>query len=45
MCHCVECTPWEDRPRFCSQCGEEIPDDDLFCRKCGARLQYREVTA
>lgn len=44
VCHCVACTPWEERPRYCSQCGEAIPADDTFCRKCGARLQYGEVT-
>ncbi len=43
--HCVECTPWEERPNYCSVCGERIPADDVFCRKCGAKLQYREVTA
>lgn len=42
---CVDCAPWEDRPNYCSQCGEKIPVDDTFCRKCGARLQYREVYA
>jgi len=45
VCHCVECTPWEDRPKFCSVCGAPIPADDNFCRKCGAKLLYREVTA
>ena len=23
---------------FCDQCGAELPDDSVFCPKCGARL-------
>lgn len=42
--HCVECTPWESLPRFCSECGEKVPAENQFCHKCGAKLQYREVT-
>ena len=43
--HCVECTPWESLPRFCSECGEKISTEDTYCRRCGSKLQYREVTA
>ena len=37
---CVDCTPWEDPPRYCSKCGAYVPVSDIFCRKCGARLCY-----
>lgn len=43
VCECVSCAPWEERPQYCSQCGERVPLDDIFCQKCGTRLQYREV--
>lgn len=42
---CVDCAPWEERPAYCSHCGEKIPSSDTYCRKCGLRLQYREVWA
>ena len=37
---CVDCTPWEDRIRFCSHCGEPVKDDALCCEKCGAQVRY-----
>lgn len=40
---CVDCAPWEDVPKFCAQCGRGVSPEDVFCRKCGARLRYREV--
>ena len=40
---CVECSPWEDKPVFCLQCGQRIPADDLFCRRCGTKLRYGKV--
>lgn len=40
---CVDCAPWENRPKFCHKCGIEVSSDDTFCRKCGARLRYSEV--
>ena len=39
---CVLCSPWEEPPAFCSQCGKKVIDGDVFCRSCHARLQYRE---
>ena len=41
--NCAICTPWEDTPHFCSQCGQRVDPDDVFCRKCGSKLRYREV--
>ncbi len=43
--HCVDCTPWEDKPKYCTQCGTRVDITDVFCRKCGVKLQYREETA
>lgn len=40
---CVDCAPWENRPKFCSRCGCVVSMEDSFCRKCGAKLRYREV--
>jgi len=37
---CVDCTPWEDPPRFCSVCGASVFENDIFCEKCGTRLRY-----
>ena len=28
---------------FCRKCGKEIPDDSLFCPKCGANLSETAV--
>lgn len=41
--HCVECTPWENKPRYCLNCGVEVSISDKFCSKCGTKLQYGEV--
>lgn len=41
---CVDCTPWEEPPQFCWKCGEAVSPEHTFCHKCGARLQYGEVT-
>ncbi len=40
---CVDCSPWENPPNFCSHCGTKIPTREEFCRKCGSRLRYGEV--
>ena len=37
---CVNCAPIEKKPLYCQHCGEKIPADDAFCRKCGSRLTY-----
>lgn len=39
---CVMCSPWEEQPNYCPYCGTQVPKDDVFCRKCGAKLQYKE---
>lgn len=43
VCECVDCAPWENKPNFCPKCGEKVPTHDVFCWKCGTRLQYGEV--
>ena len=25
-------------PRFCKHCGNKVPDDSVYCPKCGSRL-------
>lgn len=25
-------------PRFCKHCGSKVPDDSVYCPKCGSRL-------
>ena len=40
---CVQCSPWEEKPAFCPQCGERVVDDAEFCHRCHARLQYHET--
>ena len=37
---CVDCTPWEEAPRYCSKCGTRAREDDVLCRTCGSRIQY-----
>ncbi len=39
---CVDCSPWENPPKFCKHCGESVPRADDFCRKCGSALRYEE---
>lgn len=38
---CVDCSPWENPPRFCPLCGKEIKVASLYCNGCGSRLMYR----
>ena len=40
---CVECSPWEEKPNFCSHCGKRIIISARFCPSCGTKLRYREV--
>lgn len=42
---CVDCSPWESTPHYCSKCGAKVEGDGPFCVKCGAKLQYGEVHA
>ncbi len=37
---CVDCSPWENPPKFCKHCGESVHRPDDFCRNCGKRLRY-----
>ena len=45
VCECVDCAPWENKPKFCKKCGAEIPKGNFFCTKCGNRARYGEVWA
>lgn len=42
---CVDCSPWEELPKYCSHCGKVIPNHETFCRDCGIRLRYGEGVA
>ena len=37
---CVQCSPWEEQPAFCPQCGKKVAEDATFCHCCRARLRY-----
>ena len=37
---CVECTPWENKPNYCPSCGKKVSMSDIYCSKCGMKLQY-----
>ncbi len=37
---CVDCSPWEDPPKFCSSCGKKVEMTSLYCSACGIRLMY-----
>ncbi len=37
---CVDCSPWENPPRFCPSCGKKIGTVGLYCDGCGVRLMY-----
>ncbi len=37
---CVDCTPWEDPPRYCPHCGSAVPEKNTFCSDFGIRLMY-----
>ncbi len=43
VCECVDCTPWEKTPNYCTKCGRKIPLGDTFCSECGKRTMYGEV--
>lgn len=40
---CVDCVPWENSPRFCRKCGQEVISADRYCRACGEQLRYGET--
>lgn len=37
---CVDCSPWEEQPEFCPQCGTKVERDNVFCPHCSVRLRY-----
>jgi len=37
---CVQCTPIEDYPNYCPECGAKTQDPSNFCHICGAKLFY-----
>ena len=42
---CVDCAPWEKKPRYCAHCGKELPpaSNNKYCKDCGAKLCYGEA--
>ena len=38
---CVDCAPWEEKPKFCKHCGEAVVADEDKCTKCGLALRYQ----
>lgn len=37
---CVDCSPWENPPKYCPSCGKKISVESLYCVKCGVQLMY-----
>ena len=42
---CVDCSPWEEEPAFCPQCGARVASREAFCGRCSSRLRYGEGDA
>ena len=40
---CVDCAPWEDRPKFCPSCGNQVKLSDTYCNDCGVKLWYGNI--
>ena len=38
---CVDCAPWEEKPKFCKHCGTAVVSDEDKCTKCGLPLRYQ----
>jgi len=43
MLRCVDCAPWQEKPNYCSHCGNRIEPTAQYCDVCGTRLRYGEV--
>ncbi len=39
---CVDCSPWENPPKFCKHCGKAVERENIFCTNCGTALRYEE---
>lgn len=37
---CVDCSPWENAPKYCKACGAKVSSGDVYCHVCGAELKY-----
>lgn len=37
---CVDCSPWENAPKFCKNCGVKVFSGDVYCHRCGEKLRY-----
>lgn len=37
---CVDCSPWENAPKYCKACGVKVSSGDVYCPRCGIELRY-----
>jgi len=37
---CVDCSPWEEHPKYCPFCGTHTRSRDSYCSRCGKKLFY-----
>lgn len=40
--NCVQCSPIEDYPNYCPECGAKTSDPSYYCHICGTKLFLRE---
>lgn len=40
---CVKCSPWHQRPVYCSNCGQRLTEADSYCRACGRHITEEGV--
>lgn len=43
MLQCVDCSPWQEKPKYCNRCGKKIDTPGKYCSGCGMKLHYGEV--
>lgn len=37
---CVDCSPWENDPKYCPFCGKKVTTSAENCTQCGKKLLY-----
>lgn len=37
---CVDCSPWENAPKYCKNCGIKVSFGEVNCHGCGIELRY-----